>query len=261
MLNYPKNLKTRNILVRDHQNNTVSHAYMLCGDDEEVLKNLSREFALLLTDGSKIDINEFPNEEKKSVLVSDIDALNSTVNLKPVESERKVYIIDKAESMNVIAQNKLLKTLEEPPKNNIIILNCTNLSNILRTIQSRCKIITNSTTNKFAEQELKEYCKNLLLGLQSSKTILPQAHCILEKKEDLKNMLECFEEIFGEILTGGDGDLKKMYSQKAALEILPKIRHASMRLKNNGNVTSIVDELVFNITQIKSMYCLLLTMH
>ncbi|MCL2255949.1 MAG: DNA polymerase III subunit [Firmicutes bacterium] len=248
--------KAKNLLMRDYENKTISHAYLLCGDDENELRNISHEFALRLTDGSRIDINEFPKEASKDgeekILVADIDALNSSITLKPVESEKKVYIINKAESMNVQSQNKLLKTLEEPPQNNVIILNCQSISTILKTIQSRCKTIhLNAVKILQSDDEQKDYCKNILLGLVSSKTILPKSHAMLEKKESLKEMLICFEEIFGELLTSGDEELKKMYSKNAILEILPKIRHAKERHKNNGNPTSIVDEILFNITQLR----------
>ncbi|MCL2862443.1 MAG: hypothetical protein FWE22_08550 [Firmicutes bacterium] len=258
MSNHKQN-KVKNILMRDYENKTVSHAYLLCGDDEKTLRNLSYEFALLLTGNSKIDINEFPKEdgggkdEEKKIVVADIDALNSTITLKPVESEKKVYIINRACSMNAQSQNKLLKTLEEPPQNNIIILNCLSLSSMLKTIQSRCKVISLNSFEVFSKnEELIKECKNILLGLTSSKTILPQVYAMLEKKESLKEMLIIFEEIFGELLTGGDDNLKQMFTQKATLEILPKIRRAKERHKNNGNVTSIIDELLFSITEIKS---------
>ena len=45
------------------------------------------------------------------------------------------------EKTNTHAQNKFLKTLEEPPKNVVFILLTTDIKSVLKTIVSRCKLI------------------------------------------------------------------------------------------------------------------------
>ena len=57
---------------------------------------------------------------------------------KAIISNKKVYIIDNADTMTTEAQNCLLKTLEEPPEYITIILICSNEDNLLSTIKSRC---------------------------------------------------------------------------------------------------------------------------
>lgn len=52
---------------------------------------------------------------------------------------RKAMVIDEAHRMNIEAQNALLKTLEEPPANSIIILVAGASDTILPTILSRCE--------------------------------------------------------------------------------------------------------------------------
>ena len=53
----------------------------------------------------------------------------------------KVFIFNNFSSANIQSQNKLLKILEEPPKNTFIILNVTNINKVLPTVLSRCKKI------------------------------------------------------------------------------------------------------------------------
>ena len=60
---------------------------------------------------------------------------------RPLEGARKVYILTEAERMNLEAANCLLKTLEEPPAESVLILLTTNLDALLPTIRSRCQII------------------------------------------------------------------------------------------------------------------------
>ena len=56
----------------------------------------------------------------------------------PIESEKKVILIQNAEMMNVASANALLKVLEEPPEHLVFILTCDNLSALPETIPSRC---------------------------------------------------------------------------------------------------------------------------
>lgn len=76
--------------------------------------------------------------EKKNLLVDDIrEQILETVDLKPYQYEKKIYIIEKADTMNVQAQNALLKTLEEPPAHVIFLLLAERQEVFLQTILSR----------------------------------------------------------------------------------------------------------------------------
>mgnify|MGYP002378765492 CR=1 FL=1 len=57
---------------------------------------------------------------------------------RPVNSERKVMVMNQADRMNVQAQNALLKTFEEPARGLTIILLCDNSNILLPTVRSRC---------------------------------------------------------------------------------------------------------------------------
>ena len=59
---------------------------------------------------------------------------------KPLEARRRVFIIDDAETMTEQAANALLKTLEEPPMESVLILLTSELARLLPTIRSRCQI-------------------------------------------------------------------------------------------------------------------------
>ena len=59
-----------------------------------------------------------------------------------IESDKKIYIINQAEKLNVSAANTLLKFLEEPEKGIIAILLTDNIYQMIDTIVSRCQIVT-----------------------------------------------------------------------------------------------------------------------
>ena len=63
------------------------------------------------------------------------------LSLKPMRGERRIAIVDDAETMNEASSNALLKTLEEPPASAMIILICAQIEKILPTIRSRTQML------------------------------------------------------------------------------------------------------------------------
>src|SRR5258708_2688625 len=70
------------------------------------------------------------------------EGLCHDLSLKPMSARRRVAIIDDAEWMSDEAANSLLKTLEEPPPNSVLILIATSTDRLLATIRSRCQVVT-----------------------------------------------------------------------------------------------------------------------
>ena len=77
----------------------------------------------------------------KSIGIDQIRRLQHQLSLKPYSSFYQIGIIPTAEKLTIPAQNALLKLLEEPPKDTIIILSSQNADLLLSTIVSRCQII------------------------------------------------------------------------------------------------------------------------
>jgi DNA polymerase-3 subunit delta' len=80
-------------------------------------------------------------EDKKVIPVDSIRDLIQWSVMSSQMGGRKVIIIEPAESMNLNASNSLLKTLEEPVANTIIILITNKKQALLPTIRSRCQTI------------------------------------------------------------------------------------------------------------------------
>jgi len=75
------------------------------------------------------------------IKIEDIRNLQREANFRPYEGVMKVFIIDDAHRLNPEAANSLLKVLEEPPGDSLIILITHKPQNIFKTILSRCKVI------------------------------------------------------------------------------------------------------------------------
>lgn len=86
------------------------------------------------------DLHIIENGESQ-IKIEDIRAIQREANYRPYEGVMKVFIIDNAHRLNPEAANSLLKLLEEPPKDSLIILITHKLQNIFKTVLSRCKII------------------------------------------------------------------------------------------------------------------------
>jgi len=63
------------------------------------------------------------------------------ISLRPFSGRRKIAIIDDADTLNDEGANALLKTLEEPPENSLLMLIATSLQRQLPTIRSRCQTV------------------------------------------------------------------------------------------------------------------------
>ena len=76
--------------------------------------------------------------EGGQIRVEEIRATDNILSFKPFEGRKKVVIVDEADTMNPFASNAFLKTLEEPPKDSLIILISSNPDRLPDTIKSRC---------------------------------------------------------------------------------------------------------------------------
>src|SRR5262249_37838163 len=68
-----------------------------------------------------------------------VRAMQHDAALASSESSRKIYVITGAESLTLPAATALLKTLEEPPRDVVIVLTATDPFDLLPTIVSRCQ--------------------------------------------------------------------------------------------------------------------------
>lgn len=105
-----------------------------------------------------IDIHFF----EKTVGIEDIRNFQKKLFLKPIKSKTKSLILDIKETLTDAAQNALLKVLEEPPNNTIIILTIDRADRLLPTVLSRCSIIELKSSSKTS---IDPQYRNILVSL------------------------------------------------------------------------------------------------
>ncbi len=126
--------------------NKLPHLLLFCGQEGVGKKLFAEKLAknwLQNKDGTYLaDLYTFSPEGKTGMhSIQAARRLIEEVHLAPFSSEKKVFIIDDAERMLPTSANALLKTLEEPPKNTLIILISSAPEKLLATIISRCQTI------------------------------------------------------------------------------------------------------------------------
>lgn len=161
----------------------------------ESIKNENYERVML---GSHPDVKTYPQKDK--LLVADSEEIVLESYALPVQADKKIFIIKNFDSSMESAQNKLLKILEEPPKNVYMILTCANINQVLPTIRSRCnkyelaKVDSRVIDDFLVGSENKDIIKSLCDGY------LGKAQ-ELEKLKNLSNLFESAVSIITELKT------------------------------------------------------------
>lgn len=126
-----------------------SHAYLFYSNDKELNNNIALIFAKSIfceklcgvcPACKQFNSNSNPDLtiiDQPSIKVEDVNLILNKLSTKPISYKSKVIVILNAENINEIAQNKLLKSLEEPNQNIVFILTTVKTDKILPTILSR----------------------------------------------------------------------------------------------------------------------------
>ncbi len=108
--------------------------------------------------GDLLVIQPVADDKRKTsadtIFIEQVRQVTEFMHHTPSESAWRVVIIDPAEAMNINAANALLKMLEEPPAQALLILVTHQAGRLLPTIRSRCRKITLRTPSEAASAEI-----------------------------------------------------------------------------------------------------------
>ena len=185
-----------------------------------------------LTDAAKREIQkailegELPEDKewakKTEITVDDIREGCHFLSLK--SDKIKVLIINLADDMNENAQNALLKTLEEPYPNTLLLLLCENVGRLLPTILSRCqKLHLHPLSLKDIEIALKKKYSDLAEDDLKTLAFLSEGTIGVADEIVQLNALETYQELLTFFVPRKQLDVPALLSWAESVSRKPKL--------------------------------------
>ncbi len=152
--------KAKEMLSRAMASAKMSHAYLFRGPAGVGKKTMAHAFAATINCAAPVSheaCGSCPSCQKfrsgnhpdfqmiapegASIKIQQIRELKKSLAFPPFEARYRVILLADAHTMRRETANSLLKTLEEPPANTVLILTADEASGVLPTIVSRCQVI------------------------------------------------------------------------------------------------------------------------
>jgi DNA polymerase III subunit delta' len=134
-------------LRRAYEQNRLAHAYLITGAPGSGKEALAAELASLVNSTATKDVfsNKArdifiarPESKSRRIVTAQIRALEHALQMRAADGRRKVAIVPDADRLQTEAANAFLKTLEEPPKDSLLLLLSALPEALPETILSRC---------------------------------------------------------------------------------------------------------------------------
>ena len=259
------NEEAKDILIKTIKSKNILNSYMFVGEEGIGKKLIAVEFARMIlcesedceNDDScnsciKFNSNNHPDyffieklSDKNSIIIDQIREVIDNVYQKPIESNRKVFIINDCELMTEEAQNAFLKTLEEPPSYTTIILVTSREDMLLNTVVSRC---TKIQFNELNDAEMLKYVELNNNINQKTKELIEYANGSIGKLNYIQNNLELFEQIENNIHRIVNGKVKSL---------ITCIKENSILYSCKEEISSVLDFIIMVLfKEMKNNYAL-----
>lgn len=177
------------------------------------------------------DLLYFPQDAKLGV--EQARKIKLHFSLKPYRAKGRAVVLEDAANLTVEAQNALLKTLEEPPPEAILILGTASDVKLLPTILSRCEIVRLQVTagpRRGGQQEI-NYTKEIEMLLSAK---IDERFVYIEKLKEKGEFLQALVGYFHQNLSSHIKDR----------EFLAELLTAEERSNQNVNIRAILEYLM-----------------
>ncbi|MBU1626420.1 hypothetical protein KKB18_03550, partial [bacterium] len=130
--------RSRNLIFKNKSDNLPDGQYLM-NNLEKLLEGEGKQNQTAFNIARRLYNFHFTTTFFKSIKTDLLrEEFVNEINFKPYELEKKVFVIDEFEKISSNSENIILKTLEEPPENSILILITSKKESLIPTILSRC---------------------------------------------------------------------------------------------------------------------------
>ena len=166
-------------LRRAYEQNRLAHAYLITGGPGTGKEILAAELASLVNGTPVKDVFSAkareifiarPESKSRRIVTAQIRAVEHALQMRAAEGRRKVAIIPDADRLQTEAANAFLKTLEEPPKDSLLLLLSALPEALPETILSRCIVIPLASNGEAQSNEAAEKLVKCLQQASLQKT-------------------------------------------------------------------------------------------
>lgn len=258
------NSRLKDKLERIVREKRVSHAYIFEGPTDIDKEAFARGFikGVLCPKGlgencgacsicSKIDHGNHEDisyfaKDGLSVKDAAIEALQEKIKIRPV-GERNVMVISDCDTMTAKAQNSLLKTLEDPPGDALIILLSENMENLAPTILSRCVKFRIDVQPETSEDEQAGRMVEMALSGCGFHELVHEAGDYVRDREKAWMLLDSMERVYRDMAMEKDVNVRR-YRFEDIRRHVGYIEEARIRLKQKMSPEYAMKELLLAIT-------------
>ncbi|MEG1583612.1 MAG: hypothetical protein RR361_01005 [Anaerovorax sp.] len=224
-------------LKKSIESNRISHAYIFEGGKYTEKEKLALSFVkgILKDDvraSAKIDHGNhedliYVQAEGNSIKDDAIYEMQARIKKKPYVGDRNIVMIKDADTMTLRAQNRLLKTLEEPFPGTVIILLSENMEALTQTIRSRCIVYK---LNSFEAEDFYRMMKeamqieSLIFQEETFYHICEQVMHVADTRENADLLLDALEKWYRDICLFSSDDKLQLYDEEIQFKLKEKGR-------------------------------------
>jgi DNA polymerase-3 subunit delta' len=110
-------------------------------------------------------VNEKTGKAREEIVIEDTRAVGGFLRLTPAEGGWRIIVVDAADELNRNSANALLKVLEEPPRQALLLLVAHAPGSLLPTIRSRCRTVP---LRSLADEEVAELLRRYRPGVSAN---------------------------------------------------------------------------------------------
>lgn len=210
------------------------------------------------------DIFEFvAKETPRSFPVSVVREIRKDAYVLANEADYKIYILGNASSMGSEAQNALLKTLEEPPAQVILILTVTSKTLLLDTVLSRSVVFTLDEAEQQYDEKIPPVARAVAQALVSGNeyALLSAISPVEGSRDGVRGLSGALTELFRAALVCSAGgsplpgpeqmaeQLGRALTKGQLLSLLQTMTEIQNDLNRNANNTLVLTKLCYRLKQ------------